>query len=114
MRVLVFQTRHLKASFAPLYPYHSSSYQAWLSTNGLDVTSVSAHRATIQAEADVQAIKRLIASGDLYDDEKMMTFFAQLKQNSDEEPRPLPDNLVRLITRSIMCAVVDRSQQVRL
>lgn len=29
MGVLVFQTRHLKASFASLYPYHSSSYHLW-------------------------------------------------------------------------------------
>ena len=56
----------------------------------------------------MRAIKALITSGDLYDDEKTTALFAQLKRNGDEEPHPLPDNLVRLITRRILRAVVDR------
>lgn len=82
-------------------------YQAWLSTNGLDVTCISAHRSMIQAEADVRALKALITSGDCYDDEKTATLIAQLKHESAEEPRALPDDLVRLICREILRSVVD-------
>jgi hypothetical protein len=110
------QTTEEEAPFGPrqfaagvVHHPHTGLYQVWLSTNGMDVISVSAHRAIIQAEADVRAIKALISSGDLYDDEKTAALFAQLKRESDEEPCQLPDNLVRLITRSILRAVVDRT-----
>lgn len=85
-------------------------YQVWLSTNGLDVICISAHWDKIQAEADVRAIKLLIISGDLYDEEKTTTLIAQLKQGSSEEPRALPDDLVRRICRAVLRAVVDHPQ----
>jgi hypothetical protein len=45
-------------------------YQVWLSMNGLDVTCLSAHHDAKLAKADLQEVKALIQSGDLYDDEK--------------------------------------------
>lgn len=90
---------------------HTGLYQTWLSTNGLDVTCISAHRSMIQAEAGVRALKTLITSGGFYDDEKTATLIAQLKRESDEEPRALPDDLVRLICREILHTLVDQPQQ---
>jgi hypothetical protein len=76
-------------------------YQVWLSTNGLDVTCLSAHYDEQRAEDDMQAVKALISSGDLYNDEKTAALFRRLAQESDEEPSPLPDELVRDITAEI-------------
>jgi hypothetical protein len=86
-------------------------YQVWLSTNGLDVTCLSAHRNLKHAEADKEAVKVLIKSGDLYNDEKLTALFQTLKKNSEEEPQPLPDELVREITRAILRTVVDKPPQ---
>ena len=86
-------------------------YQVWLSTNGLDVTCVSARYAEQQAEADAQAVETLISSGDLYDDEKLAMLFHHLKQESDEEPSPLPDELVRDITQEIVRAAAERTSR---
>jgi hypothetical protein len=105
---------------APLEPGHYAAgviqhpitklYQVWLSTNGLDVTCLSAHRNLKQAEEDKEAVKALIKSGDLYNDEKLTALFQMLKRGSEEEPLPLPDDLVRQITREILRAVTDRLQ----
>jgi hypothetical protein len=86
-------------------------YQVWLSTNGLDVICLSAHHSQEQAEKDKQEVKVLISNGDLYNDEKLTALFQRLKQESDEEPKPLPDEIVRQITREILRAVVDRPSQ---
>jgi hypothetical protein len=86
-------------------------YQVWLSTNGLDVTCLSAHQDPKHAETDKEAIKTLITSGDLYNDEKLTTLFQMLKKNSEEEPQPLPDDLVREITRAILRTIVDKPPQ---
>ena len=106
---------------APLEPGHYATgviqhpttklYQVWLSTNGLDVTCLSAHQNAKQAEADKEAVKTLIKGGDIYDDEKLTTLFQKLKQGSEEVPQPLPDDLVRQITREILRTVADRPQQ---
>ncbi len=82
-------------------------YQCWISTNGLDVICVSAYRQQEPAKADLKAIKALVSRGDIYDEEKTAALFEELKQRSDEKPRPLPDDLVRQITRAILRAVVD-------
>ncbi len=86
-------------------------YQVWLSTNGLDVICLSAHRNLKQTEKDKQEVKELISSGDLYNNEKLTTLLQKLKQGSEEEPQPLPDDLVREITRAILRTVVDTSSQ---
>src|SRR2546421_8493093 len=86
-------------------------YQTWLSTNGLDVACLSAHRDSVLAEADLQEVKALISSDDFSNDEKITALFEKLKQGSDEEPSALPDALVREITRAILRAVVDRPPQ---
>jgi hypothetical protein len=83
-------------------------YQCWLSTNGLDVTCVSANYEKKSAEANLRALKSLITSGDLYNEEKTAAVFEKLEQNSNEKPRPLPDDLVREITRAILRAAVDK------
>lgn len=84
-------------------------HQIWLSTNGLDVTCLNARYDERQAEADAQAVEALISSGDLYDDEKLAALFHHLKQEGDEEPTPLPDELVRDITQEIARAAAERS-----
>ena len=86
-------------------------YQVWLSTNGLDVICLSAHHSQEQAEKDKQEVKILISNGDLYNDEKLTALFQRLKQESDEKPKPLPDEIVQQITREILRAVVDRPSQ---
>lgn len=86
-------------------------YQTWLSTNGLDVACLSAHRDSARAVADLQEIKTLISSSDFYDDEKIMALFEKVHQGSDEEPSALPDALVHEITRTILRAVVERPSQ---
>jgi hypothetical protein len=83
-------------------------HQVWLSTNGLDVTCLSAHHDPELAESDLQAVKALISSGNFYDEEQTVALFQMLKQNSDEEPSALPDDVVRQIAREILRAVVDR------
>ncbi len=106
---------------APFQPGHYATgviqhpitklYQVWLSTNGLDVTCLSAHRNAKQAEADKEELKALIRSGDLYNNEKLTTLFQKLKQGSEEEPQPLPDDLVREILRAILRTIVDKPLQ---
>jgi hypothetical protein len=83
-------------------------YQCWISTNGLDVICVSAYRQQGPAQTDLKALKALISSGEIYDEEKTATLFEELRKHSDEKPRPLPDDLVREITRAILRAVVDK------
>lgn len=83
-------------------------HQVWFSTNGLDVTCLSAHCDEGRAEEDLRAVKALIGSADFYDDEKIMALFKKLHQESDEKPCALPDDLVRAIIREILRAVVDR------
>jgi hypothetical protein len=83
-------------------------YQCWLSTNGLDVICVCANYQEEAAEANLTLLKSLISSGDLYNEEKTAAVFEKLGQNSDEEPLPLPDDLVHEITRAILRAVVDK------
>src|SRR2546421_2285776 len=111
-------------SDAPLGPGHFAAgviqhpvtqlYQTWLSTNGLDVACLSAHRDSALAEADLQEIKTLISSSDFYDDEKIIALFEKVHRGSDEEPRALPDDIVRQITREILRAVVDKPSQQKL
>jgi hypothetical protein len=83
-------------------------YQCWLSTNGLDVICVSANYQKETAEANLKLLKSLISSGDLYNEGKTAAVFEKLEQNSDEKPRPFPDDLVHEITRAILRAVVDK------
>jgi hypothetical protein len=106
---------------APFQPGHyaigiiqhpiTKQYQVWLSTNGLDVTCLSAHRNVKHAEADKEELKALIKSGDLYNDEKLTALFQKLKQGSEGEPQPLPDDLVRQIIREILRTFVDKPSQ---
>jgi hypothetical protein len=86
-------------------------YQVWLSTSGLDVTCLSAHRDVKKANDDLEYVRVLIRSGDLYDEEKTTELFKKLEQGSEEVPQLLPDDLVRQITREILRAVTDRPSQ---
>jgi hypothetical protein len=103
---------HLYAAGVIQHP-KTGLYQVWLSTNGLDVTCLSAHYDEQRAEADEQAVKAMISSGDLYDDEKPAALLRRLAQESDEEPSPLPDELVRDITQEIARAATERSSQLQ-
>ena len=85
-------------------------YQTWLSTSGLDVVCLSAHRRLMRAEAVQRELKAFLQSGDLYQEDKADAFFAQLQEDSDEEPCALPDDLVRFIARSIVRALADCTQ----
>jgi len=81
---------------------NTSLFQVLVSTNGLDIISVSARRRIIDAEADIQAVKAILGSQDIYDERKVEAFFSQLAAESDEEPHPLPDELARQICREIV------------
>jgi hypothetical protein len=86
-------------------------HQVWISTNGLDVTCLSAHRDKSRAETALQEVKALITSDDFYDEERMTAVLRKVKQGSDEKPSALPDDLVRQIIREILRAVVDRRRK---
>ncbi|HLZ62556.1 MAG TPA: hypothetical protein VKR06_36885 [Ktedonosporobacter sp.] len=86
----------------------SGMFQLWLSTNGLDVTCLSAHCREDRAKADMQALRDFVRCGDIYEEKKIEALLAQFKEGSDEIPRSFPDDLVRGIAREILRAVVDR------
>src|SRR5260370_31288575 len=57
---------------------HTGLFQVWISTNGLDVISISAHRRIMDAETDIQAIKATLGSQDIYDANKLEALFSRL------------------------------------
>ncbi len=85
-------------------------YQVWISTNGWDVICLSARRSVVQADADRRAIKVILGSQDIYNEEKVAALFALLAAESDEEPQPLPDRVIRQICEAIQRTVVSRSE----
>jgi hypothetical protein len=85
---------------------HTGLFQVWISTNGLDIISVSAHRRIMDAETDVKAIKAVLGSQDIYNERKVAALIQQLATQSDEPPCPLPDDLVRQMCRAILRTVV--------
>ena len=85
----------------------TSWYQVWISTNGYDVICLSAHARQRDAERDIQEIKAVLGSEDYYQETKVAALLQRLKNGSGAEPQPLPDSLVRQITRAILHAVVD-------
>ena len=79
----------------------TSLYQVWLSTTGFDLIYVSTHRLIADAESDVQAIKSVLSTQAFYDETALATLFQKLEAESDEKPRPLPDDLVKKISQTI-------------
>jgi hypothetical protein len=121
---LVFTTRNaqVKQAFyrrtdptAPLAPRqfvvglvqhpHTGLFQVWISTNGLDIISVSAHRRIMDAETDVQAMKAVLGSQDIYNKRKVDALFARLAAETDEEPRALPEQVVQQLCQAIAARV---------
>ena len=84
---------------------HTGLFQVWISTNGLDIISVSAHRRMMDAETDVQAIKAVLGRQDIYDEHKVAALFARLAAETDEEPRSLPEQVVRQLCQAIAARV---------
>lgn len=82
-------------------------YQVWLSTNGLDVTHLAAHRDQARADVALEELKAFLRTPAVYDSDKCAALFEKLQQDSDDEPQPLPDTIVHQITRGILRRVVD-------
>lgn len=85
---------------------NTSLFQVWISTNGLDIINVSARRRIIDAETNVQAIKAILGSQDIYDECKMEALFSQLDAGADEPPRLLPEQVIQQICQAIRRAVI--------
>jgi hypothetical protein len=83
-------------------------WQVWMSTNGLDLNHISAHREPDRAAADVKQIQEAAARGNLYDVDKVTALFSQLAAGGDREPEPLPDETVRAIGRDILHHVIEQ------
>jgi hypothetical protein len=90
---------------------HTGFFQVWISTNGLDIISVSAHRRIMDAETDIQAIKAVLGSQDIYEEEKVAALFAQLAAETDEEPCPLPEQVVKQLCQAIATRGVTEASQ---
>ena len=84
---------------------HTGLFQVWISTNGLDIISVSAHRRIMDAETDVQAMKAVLGSQDIYNERKVDALFARLAAETDEEPRALPERVVQQLCQAIAARV---------
>jgi chorismate mutase len=83
------------------HPY-TKCYQVWLSATGADVILVSARHRRVDAEADIQKVKAVLGSQDYYDAAKVATLLSRLRNASDEEPQPLPSDLINQICRAIL------------
>lgn len=84
-------------------------YQTWISTNGFDVTSISAHLRAERAEQDLQAVKSILGSQDYYDANRIEALLVKLSEESNSQPQPFPNELVRGITQDILRMVTERS-----
>ncbi len=95
--------------FAAGIVQHSESdlYQTWLSTNGLDVTCLCAHRDQAEADAALRALTAFLRSPQVHDPDAATALFTRLGQSGDEPPRPFPDSQVRQIGRGILRHAVD-------
>ncbi len=81
--------------------------QLWLSTNGLDVTSLAAFRDQARANLALEDLKAFLRTPGVYDGDACAACFARLRADGDAEPEPLPDDQVREIGRGILRRVVD-------
>lgn len=84
-------------------------YQVWISTIGFDIVSVSARLDLENAERDLQAIKNVLESRGYYDALKVEALLTGLCDESDSQPHPFPDELVRKLTRDILRMVIERN-----
>jgi len=84
-------------------------YQLWISTNGFDITSISAHIRAERAEQDLREVKSMLGSQDYYDANKIEALLIKLSEESGSQPQPFPDELVRRITQDILRMVTERN-----
>jgi hypothetical protein len=82
-------------------------WQVWVSTNGLDLNYISAHRDKARAEAAVDTFKQFAQTDAIYDPEKVTALYTQLIAAGDAEPEPLPEATVRAIGHDILHMVID-------
>jgi hypothetical protein len=102
---------------APLGPYQiaagtvqnprTSLWQVWISTNGLDINHLSAHKEQGSASASVERIKEAGARGDLFDTDRVMALWEEIIAGGDAEPEDLPEEIVSHIARTILHRVID-------
>jgi hypothetical protein len=85
-------------------------WQVWMSTNGLDLNYISAHKGPDQAAADVDQIKEAAARGDLYDEHKVLALVTRLAAGGDGKPQPLPEETVRAIGRDILHNIIEQRE----
>ncbi len=85
-------------------------WQMWVSTNGLDLNYLCAHRDKTKAEEAVEAFKRFASTGDIYDPEKVTVLYEQFIKAGDAEPEPLPDATVKQIGREILHMVINMKE----
>lgn len=88
---------------------HTALFQVWISTNGLDIISISARQRIMDADADIQAIKAVLSSQAIYEESKLTELFTRLEAKSDEKPQPLPDDLVKRICQAIQQSSMKRT-----
>ncbi len=86
-------------------------FQTWVSTNGLDITFLCAHRDKVRAEKACQELKAFLGSQAVFEDGAYERLFGRLKDSGDGDPQPLPDAMIRQITRAILRRVAHRPQQ---
>lgn len=82
-------------------------WQVWISTNGFDFTQLAAFKEQHKATNAVELIKKEVAGGNFFDEDLVVTFYEFLREESDEKPRMLPDDLVRKLGRDILHRVIE-------
>ena len=86
-------------------------WQVWISRTGTDIQVVSAHREREAADAAIAEIKRLVAPGELFDEEQVVGTVARLRATGDGEPQPLSPETLRTICRTIEATVWKQEQE---
>jgi hypothetical protein len=102
---------------APLGPYQIAAgtvqhpdtgfWQVWISTNGFDFTQLAAFKENYKAVNAMDLIKKEVATGNFSDEDLVVAFYEFLREESDEEPRMLPDDVVRKLGRDILHRVIE-------
>jgi hypothetical protein len=81
-------------------------WQVWISTNGLDITSLAAFKQPGKAASAIEILKEEGRKGGLSDPALVTALFKFLEQESDGQVRPLPNELVRKLVRDVVHYVI--------